>query len=92
MPKQPTIFLTGKNGQVGWELERTLAPMGRVVAVDIEDLDLTDEKKIRETVRSVKPSLIVNPAAYTAVDKGRRNSKCRELGRRVATVPKNEKP
>jgi dTDP-4-dehydrorhamnose reductase len=64
-----TILLTGKNGQVGWELRRTLAPLGKVVAVDAQELDLADPAAIREAVRSVRPDIIVNPAAYTAVDK-----------------------
>lgn len=63
------ILLTGKNGQVGWELQRTLAPLGDVVAVDRQALDLTSPDAIRALIREVKPSLIVNPAAYTAVDK-----------------------
>ncbi len=64
-----TILLTGKNGQVGWELRRTLAPLGKVVAVDAQELDLADSAAIREAVRAVRPDIIVNPAAYTAVDK-----------------------
>lgn len=64
-----TILLTGKNGQVGWELQRTLAPLGRVVALDAEDLDLADAEAIRSKVQELKPDIIVNPAAYTAVDK-----------------------
>ncbi len=64
-----TILLTGKNGQVGWELQRTLAPLGRVVAFDRSELDLADPAAIRAAVREVKPAIIVNPAAYTAVDK-----------------------
>lgn len=64
-----TILLTGKNGQVGWELQRTLAPLGRVIALDAEDLDLADADAIRRKVREIQPHLIVNPAAYTAVDK-----------------------
>ncbi|MBI3945541.1 MAG: dTDP-4-dehydrorhamnose reductase [Armatimonadetes bacterium] len=63
------ILLTGKNGQVGWELQRTLAPLGRVTAVDVEDVDLTDAAAVRDLARRVRPRLIVNPAAYTAVDK-----------------------
>lgn len=63
------ILLTGKNGQVGWELQRTLAPLGEVVAVDRQALDLTSPDAIRALIREVKPTLIVNPAAYTAVDK-----------------------
>ena len=65
----PRIMLTGKNGQVGWELQRTLAPLGEVVALDRRQLDLSDSKQIRELVREIKPNLIVNAAAYTAVDK-----------------------
>lgn len=63
------ILLTGKNGQVGFELQRALAPLGEVVAVDMEDCDLSNPESIRALVRSVKPQTIVNPAAYTAVDK-----------------------
>ncbi|MFA7240015.1 MAG: dTDP-4-dehydrorhamnose reductase [Sulfuricellaceae bacterium] len=63
------ILLTGKNGQVGWELQRTLAPLGEVVAVDRQALDLANPDAIRAVIRDVKPQLIVNPAAYTAVDK-----------------------
>lgn len=64
-----TILLTGAGGQVGWELERTLAPLGDVVATDHHVLDLAQPDRIRAFVRELKPSLIVNPAAYTAVDK-----------------------
>jgi len=63
------ILLTGKNGQVGWELQRTLAPLGEVVAVDRLKLDLGNPDSIRSVIREVKPDLIVNPAAHTAVDK-----------------------
>ena len=63
------ILLTGKNGQVGWELQRTLAPLGQVIALDVDELDLTNPDAIRQAVRSIKPNLIINPAAYTAVDK-----------------------
>lgn len=63
------ILVTGKNGQVGYELQRSLAPLGEVVAVDVEDCDLTDTAAIVSLVEKVKPGLIVNPAAYTAVDK-----------------------
>jgi dTDP-4-dehydrorhamnose reductase len=64
-----TILLTGVNGQVGFELARSLQGLGRVVALDRRKLDLGDLDGIRKVVREVKPSLIVNPAAYTAVDK-----------------------
>ncbi len=63
------ILLTGKNGQVGWELQRTLAPLGEVIALDVGELDLSSPEAIRQAVRSIKPDIIVNPAAYTAVDK-----------------------
>lgn len=63
------ILLLGKNGQIGWELQRTMAPLGEVVALGRNELNLVDEKAIRSTVRTIKPDLIVNAAAYTAVDK-----------------------
>lgn len=63
------ILLTGKNGQVGWELQRTLAPLGQVIALDSAELDLADADAIRRKVREMQPHIIVNPAAYTAVDK-----------------------
>jgi dTDP-4-dehydrorhamnose reductase len=63
------ILLTGKNGQVGFELQRALAPLGEIVAVDQDECDLSDAAAIRDLIRSVKPGVIVNPAAYTAVDK-----------------------
>lgn len=66
---QPRILVTGKNGQVGFELQRSLAHLGEVIAVDVEDCDLTDMAAIVSLVERVKPDLIVNPAAYTAVDK-----------------------
>lgn len=63
------ILLTGKYGQVGFELQRALAPLGEVHAVDYAECDLADAGAISGLVRSVRPDLIVNPAAYTAVDK-----------------------
>lgn len=63
------ILVTGKNGQIGWELQRTLAPLGDVVAVGRNELDLADPDSIRKVVREIRPALIVNAAAYTAVDK-----------------------
>lgn len=63
------ILVTGKNGQVGWELQRTLAPLGQVIALDAEDMDLSDVDAIRRKVREIAPHIIVNPAAHTAVDK-----------------------
>lgn len=63
------ILVTGKNGQVGWELQRSLAPLGQIIAVDAEDMDLRDVDAIRNKVREIAPHIIVNPAAHTAVDK-----------------------
>jgi dTDP-4-dehydrorhamnose reductase len=63
------VLLTGKNGQVGWELCRALAPLGEIVAFDRGGLDLAVPDQIVSTVRSVRPDLIVNAAAYTAVDR-----------------------
>lgn len=65
----PRILLIGKIGQVGWELRRTLAPLGRVQAVDYPEIDLTDGASIQRWVRESAPEVIVNAAAYTAVDK-----------------------
>ncbi|MDP2805257.1 MAG: sugar nucleotide-binding protein, partial [Gallionellaceae bacterium] len=62
------ILLTGKNGQVGWELQRTLASLGQVIALDSSELNLADADAIRRKVREIQPAIIVNPAAYTAVD------------------------
>lgn len=63
------ILLTGKHGQVGFELRRALSVLGEVLAVDQHECDLTDEQAIRQLVRDFPPDVIVNPAAYTAVDK-----------------------
>jgi dTDP-4-dehydrorhamnose reductase len=63
------ILLTGASGQVGYELERSLQGLGEVVAVDRSRMDLSNLDQVRDVIRTVKPQLIVNPAAYTAVDK-----------------------
>lgn len=63
------ILLTGANGQVGWELQRSLSSLGEVVALDSQALNLADADGLRVTVRGIAPQLIVNAAAYTAVDK-----------------------
>lgn len=62
------IFLTGKNGQVGFELQRALSPLGELVAVDQAECDLTDYERVRALIRDIRPDVIVHPAAYTAVD------------------------
>ena len=63
------ILLTGRTGQVGWELERCLTPLGQVVALDRLALDLGRTDAVAGVVRSIAPDLIVNAAAYTAVDR-----------------------
>ena len=63
------ILLFGAAGQVGWELQRSLAPLGEVVACDRQAADLSDLMQVRATIHAHKPSVIVNAAAYTAVDK-----------------------
>jgi dTDP-4-dehydrorhamnose reductase len=63
------ILVTGKNGQVGFELQRSLAPLGEVRAVGSAECDLADESAVRALVRDFAPDVIVNPAAYTAVDR-----------------------
>ncbi|MEW7858192.1 dTDP-4-dehydrorhamnose reductase [Pseudomonas chlororaphis] len=68
------ILLFGKNGQVGWELQRSLAPLGELIALDRHAVsglsgDLADLEALRATIHQVKPDIIVNAAAYTAVDK-----------------------
>ena len=68
------ILLLGKNGQVGWELQRALAPLGEVVALDFDSpgplsADFSKPESLAATVRAVRPQIIVNAAAHTAVDK-----------------------
>jgi dTDP-4-dehydrorhamnose reductase len=63
-----TILVTGANGQVGRELAHWLRPHGRVVAIDSDTLDLADPDAIARTMRELSPALVVNAAAYTAVD------------------------
>jgi dTDP-4-dehydrorhamnose reductase len=63
------LLLTGPNGQVGFELRRALAPLGEVIALDRSRCDLTDPESLRAAIREACPDIIVNPAAYTAVDK-----------------------
>ncbi|MFJ1252797.1 dTDP-4-dehydrorhamnose reductase [Cupriavidus sp. CuC1] len=65
----PTLLVTGSNGQVGFELRRSLAPLGNVIALDRASCDLSRPDELRRLVRQYRPEVIVNPAAYTAVDK-----------------------
>jgi len=80
-----TILLLGKNGQIGWELQRSLAPLGPLVALDRQGAeglcgDLNDLDGLAATVRAVRPAVIVNAAAYTAVDQAESEA---ELARHI---------
>jgi dTDP-4-dehydrorhamnose reductase len=85
-----TILLLGMNGQVGWELQRALAPLGELVALDVDSpppllADFTRPEALAATVRAVAPQVIVNAAAYTAVDRAESEP---ELARTLnATAP-----
>jgi len=68
-PNAWKILLIGKEGQVGGQLSALLQPLGKLVILGEDDLDLTQADRIRETLREVRPQVIVNAAAYTAVDK-----------------------
>jgi len=79
------ILLFGCDGQVGWQLQRSLSPLGTVTAVDRAQCDLADPAAIRTVIAAVKPSLIVNAAAYTAVDRAESE---RDLAQAInATAP-----
>lgn len=65
----PRVLLIGKIGQVGYELRRTLASLGQVVSVDFPEIDLTNNDSIRRWVKETSPNVVINAAAYTAVDK-----------------------
>ncbi|AKR43382.1 dTDP-4-dehydrorhamnose reductase [Methylophilus sp. TWE2] len=76
------LLLTGCNGQLGFELQRSLAPLAELVAIDLDDCDLSSESDLRAFIQTVKPDGIINPAAYTAVDKAENDSM---LARKVNT-------
>lgn len=63
------VLLFGKYGQIGWELNRALQPLGEVIALGRSEADFSDPKSLRNIVATIKPDVIVNSAAYTAVDK-----------------------
>jgi dTDP-4-dehydrorhamnose reductase len=62
------ILLIGKNGQLGWELQRTLATVGKLSAVDFPEIDLENPQSVYNLIRQIRPQVVVNAAAYTAVD------------------------
>ena len=82
--ESPKVLLIGKNGQVGWELRRTLAPLARVLAVDFPEIDLTDAAAARRLVLDNRPKVVVNAAAYTAVDKAESDTRTAQLINGVA--------
>ncbi len=82
---KPVILLTGKNGQVGAELLHLLPQVGEVVAFGHDQLDLSNPADIRRTIREVRPQLIVNAAAYTAVEQA-------ETDERTAQAVNSEAP
>ncbi len=63
------ILLIGKNGQLGWELQRTLATLGEITALDCPEIDFAHPETVVDCIHQTKPAVIVNAAAYTAVDK-----------------------
>lgn len=77
------ILLFGKTGQVGWELQRALAPLGNLIALDVHSTDycgdFSNPEGVAETVRSIRPDIIVNAAAHTAVDKAESEPKFAQL-------------
>ncbi|MDD2738895.1 MAG: sugar nucleotide-binding protein, partial [Methylomonas lenta] len=77
------ILLFGKSGQVGWELQRSLAPLGELITLDRHSQthcgDLTNLAGIGKTVQDFQPDVIVNAAAYTAVDKAESETELAQL-------------
>ena len=63
------ILLTGKNGQIGWELNRSLSTLGTVYAMGRDQIDLSQPETLGSIIQEIKPDIIINAAAYTAVDK-----------------------
>lgn len=83
--QKPVIMITGKRGQIGYELERILSLLGHVDAVDFKELDLQNIDKAVAYTRNLRPDIVVNTAAYTAVDTAESNE---EIARTVnAEVP-----
>jgi dTDP-4-dehydrorhamnose reductase len=78
------ILLTGSHGQVGFELNKKLSLLGEVIATDREELNLEDAQAIRSFIDQIKPDIIINPAAYTAVDKAESESEIAHLINAIA--------
>lgn len=76
----PSFLVLGSQGQVGFELLRALAPLGRVIGLSRADVDLTDDRAIRAAVVGARPAVVVNAAAYTAVDAAETDAgRCRQV-------------
>jgi dTDP-4-dehydrorhamnose reductase len=69
MSSKPQILILGQQGQVAWELQRTLPLLGKVTVLGSQSLDLADTQKLRDVIQTLRPQIVVNAAAYTAVDK-----------------------
>ncbi|SDK08361.1 dTDP-4-dehydrorhamnose reductase [Methylophilus rhizosphaerae] len=76
------LLLTGCHGQLGFELQRSLAPLAEVIAIGREECDLSDAPALRALIQTIRPDGIINPAAYTAVDKAESEIK---LARKINT-------
>ena len=87
------ILLFGKTGQVGWELQRALAPLGNLIALDVHSTDycgdFSNSEGVAETVKKIRPDVIVNAAAHTAVDKAEseHNYSMRQVLKRLQKQP-----
>jgi dTDP-4-dehydrorhamnose reductase len=77
------VLLIGKNGQLGWELHRSLATLGELIAVDYPEIDLGQPESGRDLIRRIQPQVIVNAAAYTAVDQAETEQ---ELARKINAI------
>jgi dTDP-4-dehydrorhamnose reductase len=77
------VLLIGKNGQLGWELHRTLSTLGELIAVDYPEIDLGQPESGRDFIRRIQPQVIVNAAAYTAVDQAETEQ---ELARKINAI------
>ena len=87
------ILLLGKNGQLGWELSKRLLPLGDVVTLNRSQCDLSTPEVIPEVIQEINPDIIVNAAAYTAVDKAEEEEETANIinGHSVAVLAEQAK-